>query len=204
MPVIEDHQIRRVLLAVEVPLLAFIFGMVLLGNDSQPDMSVVCQYDAPQSGRWRYIILHHSATKSGNACIFDQYHRQRGMDEVAYHFIIGNGDKLGDGEIEATSRWREQKHGAHAGVEPYNEYGIGVCVVGDFESGGQVTPAQFEALVQLCAYLMRTYHIPIQNIKRHCDIRATKCPGANFPYGELIQRLREEEAKAAADDSASE
>ncbi len=196
MKVIEDRQIRRALLAIEVPLLAFILAMVLMGTRGEADISAVCRYQAEQPGDWRYIIIHHSATAGGNVDMFDEYHRSLGMDEVAYHFVIGNGDKSGDGEIEVADRWRKQKHGAHAGVEPYNRQGIGICLVGNFDTADTVTNAQFESLVGLVTELARRFNIPIENILRHSDVRSTKCPGRHFPFDELIARVKNNLATA--------
>ena len=41
------------------------------------------------SARWTTIVLHHSATPSGNASLFDKFHRGKGWDELGYHFVIG-------------------------------------------------------------------------------------------------------------------
>ncbi|GAH80957.1 unnamed protein product, partial [marine sediment metagenome] len=35
---------------------------------------------------WRWIVIHHSASESGSAATFDQWHRARGWDELGYHF----------------------------------------------------------------------------------------------------------------------
>jgi len=196
MKVIEDRQIRRALLVIEAPVLAFILAMVLEGTLGDTDISAICHYDAEQPGDWRYIIIHHSATPCGNANVFDEYHRSQGMDELGYHFVIGNGDKSGDGEIEVGSRWRKTNHGAHAGVEPYNRHGVGICLVGNFETKDGVTAAQFESLVRLVTELVRTFNIPIANVLRHCDVRSTKCPGHYFPFDELIARVKNNLAAA--------
>ncbi|MCD5401127.1 LysM peptidoglycan-binding domain-containing protein, partial [candidate division NPL-UPA2 bacterium] len=58
--------------------------------------------------RWRTITLHHSATKEGNAEMFDRNHRRRGLGGLAYHFVIGNGTGSGDGEVEVGWRWVRQ------------------------------------------------------------------------------------------------
>ncbi|HHT9113865.1 MAG TPA: hypothetical protein ACFYD0_11140, partial [Candidatus Wunengus sp. YC65] len=51
---------------------------------------------------WRYIVVHHSATSSGNAAEFDKYHRRKkGWENgLGYHFVIGNGNGTPDGKIE--------------------------------------------------------------------------------------------------------
>ena len=66
-----------------------------------------------RKGRWRYIAVHNSGTRQGNARAFEYYHRRvRHMKNgLAYHFVIGNGSSSGDGEIEIGNRWRQQLQG---------------------------------------------------------------------------------------------
>ena len=70
---------------------------------------------AAPRGRWGHVVVHNSATKRGNAKVFEYYHRQvRGMgDGLAYHFVIGNGTYSGKGEVEVGSRWDSQLDGGH-------------------------------------------------------------------------------------------
>lgn len=130
---------------------------------------------------WRYIVIHHSATAKGSAADFDKAHRQRGWDELGYHFVITNGQGGPDGHIEPSHRWRIQKWGAHCGGTPaneYNNYGIGICLVGDFTTG-LPSPRQLASLRRLILYLMRTYRISPASIISHCDApnASTACPG---------------------------
>ncbi len=133
---------------------------------------------------WRYIVIHHSATAAGSAATFDRSHRQRGWDELGYHFVIGNGTNSGDGQIEVGPRWAKQKVGAHAGVKLYNEYGIGICMVGDYNLD-RPTSAQMRSLVKLVAYLMKTHGIPAERVLGHRDIKATDCPGRHLSVIEV-------------------
>ncbi len=131
---------------------------------------------------WRYIVIHHSATKDGNAAQFDIEHRQRGWDCLGYHFVIDNGRGGPDGQIEVGSRWKIQKQGAHTGGTPgneYNEFGIGICLVGDF-TRRMPSPAQMASLHRLVEYLAATYGVSPKNIIGHCDApnATTQCPGA--------------------------
>lgn len=139
---------------------------------------------------WRWIVIHHSATTGGGARRFDQMHREKGWDELGYHFVIGNGTDTGDGQVEVGSRWPRQKHGAHAKTPDnrFNDYGIGVCFVGNFDTG-RPTPAQYRSAAKLVAYLMRTYNVPPDRILGHQDTgRATECPGRLMRIAE-IKRL---------------
>jgi hypothetical protein len=131
---------------------------------------------------WRYIVIHHSATDKGNAAEFDLQHRKRGWDELGYHFVIDNGQGGPDGRIEVGHRWKAQKTGAHTGGTPgneYNEYGIGICLVGDFRNH-LPSAAQLASLRQLTDFLVAHYDVPPQNIIGHCDApnATTQCPGA--------------------------
>lgn len=156
---------------------------------------------APPARVWRAVVVHHSATASGNARIFHRYHRdERGWtDGLGYHFVIGNGTDSGDGQIEGGVRWRRQLPGAHCGDTRYNNAGVGVCLVGDFEEGAGPTPAQLASLVSLIARLRREFHIPLSAVLPHRRVpgASTKCPGRHFPMAALIARLRETERPPA-------
>ena len=131
---------------------------------------------------WNWIVIHHSASDAGGAVIFDQWHRKRGWDELGYHFVINNGDGRPDGEVEVGSRWFKQKQGAHAksASGQYNQRGIGICLVGNFEKN-QPTPAQRAALLKLTNYLAREFAIPSARIIGHRDVNSTTlCPGVNM------------------------
>jgi len=138
----------------------------------------------PVKGRWRYIVLHHSATAEGNAERFGRHHRRRGWDELGYHFVIDNGLGGPDGRVEVGPRWRKQKTGAHTGGTPNDEYnrrGIGICLVGDFRAHGP-TAAQLAALETLLRELMAAHEIPASHVIGHCQApnTETKCPGRVF------------------------
>ncbi|MDR4507299.1 MAG: peptidoglycan recognition protein family protein [Candidatus Brocadiaceae bacterium] len=136
---------------------------------------------------WKYVVVHHSASASGSASEFDKYHREkRGWENgLGYHFVIGNGKGSPDGEIEIGNRWERQINGAHAGVEKYNHYGIGICLVGNFNET-YPTEAQMKSLSVLVAYLQDRCHIPPDNILTHRHCKQTECPGHNFPYYKLL------------------
>lgn len=141
---------------------------------------------------WKYIVIHHTATENGSVDSIDAEHRRKKDGNgnpwlgIGYHFVIGNGEGMGDGEIEPTFRWREQLHGAHAGAgnKDYNQHGVGVCLVGNFENGPP-SPAQAAAVKRLVNTLKREYHISSSNVVGHRDIRSTECPGKHFPMAEV-------------------
>ena len=98
------------------------------------------------ANNWRWIVIHHSATPTGSAAIFDREHKSKGWDELGYHFVVGNGTFTHDGQIEVGPRWPKQKWGAHAKTpdEQFNNYGIGICLVGNFDLD-RPSPAQLQS-----------------------------------------------------------
>ncbi|MFQ5965512.1 MAG: peptidoglycan recognition family protein [Candidatus Scalinduaceae bacterium] len=156
------------------------------------DIEELCKVDIDKV-EWKYIVLHHSATNEGNAHTFDRYHteKRKWSNGLAYHFVIGNGTRSGDGEIEVGSRWKKQIHGAHTANIELNRVSIGICLVGNFEDSNEPTYNQFESLVSLVNYLSNRYNIPKSNIIRHNQVaqKNTACPGKHFHYQDLIKRL---------------
>jgi hypothetical protein len=130
--------------------------------------------------QWHYIVIHHSATDSGNAAQFDAAHKKKGWDGLAYDFVIGNGSSSPDGAVEVGYRWREQKRGAHAGNDLMNIEGVGICLVGDFTQT-RPTEAQMRSLSRLCNFLSNYCSIPRENFRLHGEFRDTACPGPLFP-----------------------
>ncbi len=143
-------------------------------------------YPAKADRPWRYIVLHHSASAAGNYDEIDREHRkQLGYDGCGYHFIIGNGNGSGDGQIEVARRWDNQKQGVHcrnARSHDVDEYGIGICLIGDLDQQPP-TPRQVAAAQALIAYLSRRYEIAPLNVSTHAHLAATPtaCPGKYFP-----------------------
>jgi hypothetical protein len=148
---------------------------------------------ATASRIWTSIVLHHTATDSGTIESIDAVHRRR-RDRagrpwlgIGYHFLIGNGNGMPDGQITPTFRWEKQLHGAHAGDRQRNETGIGICLVGDFEKTPP-TAKQLTAVMRLVKTLQTHYGISPQQTIGHDDVKATKCPGKHFPLAKVAGR----------------
>jgi len=144
---------------------------------------------------WTAIVIHHSGTKSGNSAIFDRWHREGNHWEgVGYDFVIGNGSNSGDGEVEVTFRWREQKTGAHCGGTRgnwANREAVGVCLVGNFNQTAP-TRRQMQSLAKLIRFLQGRYGIEKSRIYGHNSTpgaHKTDCPGKRFPMARLKSML---------------
>ena len=146
---------------------------------------------------WNVIVIHHSATRKGSVAGIDSAHRQRGWDGIGYHFVIGNGDGMRLGAVEPTFRWRNQREGAHAGGgaqgRPFNQLGIGICLVGQFQED-QPDTWQEERLADLIAELM--HHLPTLGAARiigHGDVpgKDTDCPGKHLDIDRIRYLVRQ-------------
>jgi LysM repeat protein len=142
--------------------------------------------------RWKNIVIHHSGTKVGSGKNMDRYHREeRHMENgLAYHFVIGNGRGMRDGEIFVGRRWTAQLDGGHLAIPALNANSLGICLVGDF-SKNRPTARQLDALEALCRALMRKTRVTRENVTTHRLIhpRHTQCPGKRFPAAEFARRL---------------
>ena len=146
----------------------------------------------PKADRaWKYIVLHHSDHAVGSYAQIDRDHRDRlGTQGCGYHFVVGNGSDSPDGRVEVASRWLNQKAGAHcrdAKTVDANDYGIGVCLIGDMNAQAP-TSKQVQATKALVAYLRERYDIPAERVVSHAAIAqsATTCPGKLFPLQEIV------------------
>jgi len=141
--------------------------------------------------RWKYIVVHNSGTRQGNARIFDYYHKhvRKMPNGLAYHFVIGNGSSTHDGQIEIGGRWTKQLDGGHVHSDYLNSIALGICLVGDFNRD-KPSQAQLDALDELIRYLRRRCgkvngQWPIVVPHRQINPRPTDCPGDRFPYSWL-------------------
>lgn len=141
--------------------------------------------------RWQYIVIHHSGAAHGSAQTLTTQHEALGLKGLGHHFVIGNGNGSGDGEVFVGHRWLDQIAGAHAGGpngELYNLRSIGVCLIGDGDRR-PFTPAQISRLADLVSSLCREFGIPEERVILHRSIAGTTSPGRLFPEAALRERL---------------
>jgi hypothetical protein len=142
-------------------------------------------------GRWDTVVIHHSGKPYGTPSSLAAEHKARNLAGLGYHFVIGNGRGIADGELHVGYRWLGQLPGAHvAGAQQaeLNERAIGICLVGDGEQG-PFTEAQVARLSQLVTALSRELGIPTSRVLLHSDVAQTADPGRFFPEAALRERL---------------
>ena len=154
-----------------------------------------------ESDRWRYIVIHDSGSMAGTVRELDIQARRAGLDDLGYHFVIGNGSGLSDGVVEATPRWNRQGAGAHVAASPapspaersrideLNRHSVGICLIGNGERN-EFTESQLRALIDLVRALQIQLDIPASGVVLHSDLSAeVASPGRLFPVERLEAQL---------------
>jgi hypothetical protein len=113
--------------------------------------------------------------------------------DTGQHFTISRGGLILEGRHGALAAARQGKvvSGAHAcGVGTYNRQWFGIEVEGDNRAEDKVTPAQWSALVELCAWLAHWGSFDSSKIVPHLAVKpdCTDCPGK---FKSRIPELRE-------------
>ena len=149
-----------------------------------------------EPGKWKYIVVHHSASPNASVKGMDYYHRvERHMENgLAYHFVIGNGHSMKDGEIAIGGRWTGQLDGGHLASEALNRKAIGICLVGNFDVE-RPSKRQMDSLRALVEFLLARCHLNADAVKTHQQINPiyTRCPGHNFPWTSFLKELKQQD-----------
>lgn len=144
--------------------------------------------------RWKNIIIHHSGAAEGSLKSIDRYHREeRHMENgLAYHFLIGNGKGMSDGEIAVGNRWKQQLDGGHLRSTAQNQTALGICLIGNFDKT-KPTAKQLRSLEDLTRALMKRCNLPASAVKTHQQINVvhTRCPGSKFPTRSFLANLKQ-------------
>lgn len=163
----------------------------MLGN--RPTIDPVFQIEAPlDRDRWTGIVIHHTGEPAGDPEMLNRIHKSLGYEGLGYHFLIGNGNGLGDGVIHVGYRWNQQLPGAHvAGPagELHNNRSIGICLIGNGDRR-PFTDAQMTQLISLLQRLMLELDIQASQVYLNRDLtEGRSSPGRFFPSAELREQL---------------
>jgi hypothetical protein len=146
----------------------------------------------PLAGKkWQGIVIHHSGELFGSPAALDARARSMNLDGLGYHFVIGNGSGMDDGEVHVGYRWMDQLPGAHvAGAQGdwYNRNTIAICLVGDGRRK-PFTQEQMRRAVQLVSALAERLDIPQDHIYLHSQLTRTEDPGQFFPEAAFREQL---------------
>ena len=120
-------------------------------------------------GRWKVIVIHDSGSPAGDVASIERRHLADGRTGLGFHFLIGNGQGLDDGQVAVGYRWELQLPGAHASAgmrttrtmravagpldaDALNHCAVAICLVGNAERR-PYTDAQMRELAALVRQL---------------------------------------------------
>jgi len=156
--------------------------------------------------KYKYIIIHHSATKDGDVVDWQairRYHKSwayqgKIIKEADARNLIAEGKEIKhpwrdtgynfgvekiNGEIETLVGRPLTLVGAH--TKGRNHDSIGICCVGNYDKDTP-SPEMINALENLCIVLVDIFSISIQDIKGHRAFAAKSCPGINLDVQKVI------------------
>lgn len=137
-------------------------------------------------GRWTSIYIHQSRTPSGDALTVGQ---QSTVFGVSDHFVLGNGDGAGDGEIQVGQRWNRQiPAAAPTAGSSIQSNCISICLVGDFDTTVP-TPTQIRRLSQLVSSLQQRLSISKEAVFVVANTRSAAGIGRFFPVSAFKEQL---------------
>lgn len=145
-----------------------------------------------EPGRWNEIVVVHSGSPVGSPASVESDHRAVGYDGMGFHFLVGNGTGMSEGQIHVGYRWMDQLDGADLAGMNSSKGIIEVCLVGD----GDRRPfgdEQLHRAAQLVAALADRLDIPSSQIRLHNELATTTSPGRYFPreaFADLVASMR--------------
>jgi hypothetical protein len=158
----------------------------------QSPMEAVLNLPQPvASGRWKAIVIHDSGELVGSPRTLDERATSMGLKGLGYHFVVGNGSGMSDGQVFVAQRWMGQSSGAHTAGEQgewFNQHAIGICMVGD-GNRERFTTSQTSATIELVRTLCGKLGIPADRVYLHSQLAPTTSPGKFFPEAQLRAAL---------------
>ncbi len=112
-----------------------------------------------QPAEWNRIEVYYSRTASGNAEDLAVVSHLRDTPRAEFHFVIGNGKGVQDGQIQYTNSWKIQQ--TANGI-------IRICVVADLYNS-PATDYQVRRATALVEALSRKFGIKTQYIRYPAD-----------------------------------
>ena len=145
----------------------------------------------PESTQWSSIVVHHLGQPAGDPESIDRAHRNAGLNGLGYHFLIGNGNGLGDGDLHMGYRWINQYPGARpTGIQTdnWNDGVISICLIGN-GNRRPFTERQLLHVSHLVQRLQKELSIPASSVLLASELGDKNSPGDFFAEAQFRSQL---------------
>ncbi len=160
--------------------------------NERPQQDVVGVAGDGAEGRWNTIVIHHLGQPGGSPEFLDRSHRNSGLSGLGYHFLIGNGNGFGDGNVHVGYRWLDQLAGARpfgVDISQWNDGTVSICLVGN-GNRRPFTEQQMIHLSHLVQRLQQDLLIPANRVLLAQEIGSNATsPGKYFAEAQFRSQL---------------
>ncbi len=125
--------------------------------------------------RWDRIVIFHSGGSQGTPESIARSQQSDGIEGLGFHFLIGNGRGMGEGELHVGYRWNQQMQGAFG-----RDGAIGICLVGNGDVR-EFSEDQLFRLVDLVRSLQAEFGITADRVHLASELGRVSSPGLRFP-----------------------
>ena len=139
---------------------------------------------------WSTIVIQHLGQPSGVISRIERDHKMKGLNGIGYHFVIGNGNGLGDGVIHVGYRWIDQLPAARPTESLLWEAStISICLVGNGDRR-PFSDMQIRHLARLVQRLQQELAIPSERVLLASEItNSSVSPGQYFAEAQFRGQL---------------
>ena len=169
-------------------------GSVLLTTlasvDERPESDPVLSYVSNPS-QWNSIVIHHLGQPAGSVETVGRDHQNAGLNGFGYHFLVGNGNGLGDGDVQMGYRWIDQTNSAKPAkiaTQEWNQGVISICLIGN-GNRRPFTEQQLLHLSHLVQRLQMELSIPANQVTLASELGDNTSPGKHFAEAQFRSQL---------------
>jgi hypothetical protein len=164
----------------------------LASIDERPkEDPVFAALQEPENSHWSSIVIHHLGQPAGDHETIDRAHRSAGLHGLGFHFLIGNGNGLGDGDVQMGYRWIEQSTGARPSsiqTDRWDDGVISICLIGN-GNRRPFTERQLLHLSHLVQRLQKELSIPSTRVMLASELGDINSPGDFFAEAQFRSQL---------------
>jgi hypothetical protein len=156
--------------------------------------SLFSSIENADAAAWSSIVIHHLGQPAGTVEEIDRNHRNTGLEGLGYHFLIGNGNGIGNGNIHLGYRWLNQTPCARlTSADPslWNHGVISICLVGN-GNRRRFSDLQLVQLSLLVQRLQLELSIPAEQVLLANELdKDSQSPGQYFAEAQFRSQLRD-------------